>query len=201
MNKLISVAASAAMLLGSVSPALAYVHGSGASNIDTGRNSRNAAIVVEADVVLVGNRNMAICTDTTSMSGANSGANLDKNNDGKSLIVTHTATSGATADALVNATDTTVTGPVCTNCEPTSARNIDTGRKSENLAVAADISVVAVGNDNMAIGTSTTSMSGANSGANTAQGNDGCATIIAGSASSTATSIATVNTNVTRISR
>lgn len=201
MKKILTAAASAAMLLASVAPALAWYRPADAENRNTGRNSTNVAVSVEADVVLVRNNNAAFLTSTTSMSGANSGANLSKNNDGNATITTHTASSAAVSDALVNGTTTEVGPDRCCDFGEPTARNVDTGRESTNVAIAADVDVVAVRNNNLAIGTMTTSMSGANSGANTAQGNDGDATITAGSADSSAISIATVNTSVTRIYR
>jgi|GEM_PF-6696308 len=203
MKRIISTAASVAMLLSSVSPVAARrsIGGSEAINYDTGRRSINVAVEVEADVVLVRNANMSMGASTTTMSGANSGANTSSGNDDGAGITSQAATSGAMSDSLVNASDTYIEEPACDRCDRTAARNIETGRGSTNIAVAADVDVVAVSNANMAMCTSTTTMSGANSGANTASGNDDGASINAGPATSSASAVTTVNSNVTRVIR
>lgn len=198
MKKLISAAASLAMLLSSAAPALA---GTRAINRDTGAGSNNTATATRTDVVLVRNSNTAIMTMTGSGSVASSGGNVAQDNDGDAAITTHTANSGAVADALVNASDTTVEETSCTSCHRTVAVNDDTGADSTNVAVAVDSEETVVRNRNLAVGTVTEAGSEASSGDNTAQGNDGNVTITAGSATSSSTAIATVNTNVTRIYR
>lgn len=196
MRKILTAAASLAMLMSSAGPALAGIDGHRAWNKDTGYNSVNKATVEDHRGAAVVNVGIALgYTDATG--SADTSGNSATGNNGDTKVISNTADSGSEVLSDANNVDTTVTdGPSA----PAEAYNEDTGAESDNTAKVTEDNETLVVNGGLAM-TATTADSTATSGDNIANGNDGKTEVNAGSAISRSKSVSMVNWSTTRITR
>ncbi|GEM_PF-4678029 len=170
-----------------------------ASNSDTGRKSNNSAWAIAADVVFVGNFNHARINNFT-VAMANTGFNSIKGRKG--------SIKSGNAEAAANTTNTQNTNYTMVSGDDNyeilanggvEAKNSQTGKGSENIAIALGINANVVVNKNQAKLNNHT-VAGANTGFNTISGGTKSGSIETGDASATANTTNTQNTNVTAIS-
>ena len=178
-----------------------------AINDNTGADSENWAIAAELDFDVVYNGNFALLHNFT-FAGANTGWNIIPGNGNGNSIGTGSASAVANTSNFQNTNVSVIEGE---DGDAALAKNFETGKNSENWAIAADVDAAVVWNENLALLCNFT-YAGANSGFNHIGGpglcnqTDPCEegskknSITTGAASAEANTTNVQNTNLSMIS-